>query len=333
MTRPSAKSRKSAKPVSPHRVRALIYDGLCVFEYGIVAEIFGLPRPELPDPLYNFKSIPIESGPLSMGPGLTLTAKGNLQALGAADTIIIPGWRHKDAPVPVTLCGALQKAHRRGARLVTICSGVYVLAAAGLLEGLTVTTHWRYAEDLAARYPNLSVEPQALYIEQGQILTSAGSSAGIDACLHLVRSDHGSAVANSVARRLVMHAYRQGDQAQYIEQPLPVSAADHRLGRLLEQITDTIDAPHTLASMAQMAGMSQRTFQRRFTELTGQAPGKWLTKERIHRARSLLESTNLTLEHISEQVGLSNSDALRYHFRQNLDISPASYRRRFKARA
>lgn len=318
---------------TPHKVAALVYDGLCAFEYGIAAEIFGLPRPELGAPLYTFRSIAFEPGPLSLSGGLTFQADHDLSALAETDTLIIPGWRGKDAPVPDDLCRAIRDAHARGVRMLTICSGVYVLAAAGLLSGKQVTTHWRYAEDLAAKYPDINVTAESLYIEDDNIITSAGSSAGIDACLHVVRSDYGAEIANSVARRLVMHAHRQGDQAQYIERPLPSAPDGERLSRVIAHVQSQIKEAHSVASLSRQAGMSSRTFQRRFIALTGLPPMKWVTSERVDAARLLLETTSLSVEAISESAGFSQAEALRYHFRKSLGVSPLSYRKRFKSPA
>ncbi len=316
-------------PHRPHRVAALIYDGLCAFEYGIVAEIFGLARPELGRVLYDFQPVALEAGPLRLSGGLKIEASGTKAALARAETLVIPGWRGKDAPVPEVICEAVRAADKRGVRILSICSGVYVLAASGLLDGKTVTTHWRYAADLAARYPNITVKSNKLYSQDGNIMTSAGSSAGIDACLELVRKDYGAKIANSVARRLVMPAHRQGDQAQYIEQPVPKTQEAHRLSAVLDDIRQRLSDNHTVSSMSEKAGMSGRTFQRRFAKLTGLSPIKWVTSERITQARLLLETTTLSIDAISYNIGFGTTEALRYHFRQGLGISPMSYRKRF----
>lgn len=318
-------------PHALHKVAAIVYDGLCAFEYGIAAEIFGLSRPEHGAPLYTFRSIAFEQGPLRLSGGLTFQADHDLTALAEVDTVIIPGWRDKDAPVSDALCQAVRDIHARGGRIVTICSGVYVLAAAGLLKGKRVTTHWRYAEDLAQKYPDIIVTANALYTEDDNIITSAGSSAGIDACLHVVRSDKGAEVANSVARRLVMHAHRQGDQAQYIERPVPEVPDSRRLAHVTKYVQTHIKETHSVASLSRQAGMSPRTFQRRFNALTGLPPMKWVISERVNAARVLLETTSLSVESISENTGFNQAEALRYHFRKSLGISPLNYRQRFKS--
>lgn len=250
--------------------------------------------------------------------------------LNRAHTIVVPGWRGKDEVVPESICQQLRTAHQRGARFLAICSGTYVLAAAGLLKSKRVTTHWRYAKDLRIQYPDIDVDENKLYIQDGNIVTSAGSSAGIDACLHIVRNDYGTEVANNVARRLVMHAHRQGSQAQFIEQPVPKLGEDRRLSSLIDQLRSDLSAQHQIDSLAKNVGMSSRTFQRRFVALTGVTVIKWLIRERVSRASELLESTELSIDRISQEVGFQSADTLRYHYRMSFDISPNEYRKRFR---
>jgi len=308
----------------------LVYDGLCSFEFGIAAEVFGLSRPELGRELYKFSSVALEKQTLRAAGGLNFKPSGKLADLKRAQTIVIPGWRGKDETVPESICQQLRTAHRRGARFVAICSGTYVLAAAGLLANKKATTHWRYAEDLRNQYPDIVVDENRLYVDEGNIVTSAGSSAGIDACLHIVRTDYGTEVANNVARRLVMHAYRQGSQAQFIDQPLPKLGNDQRLSALIDEIRGNLSAQYTIGSLAQLVGMSTRTFQRRFLALTGVTVIKWLIQERVSRASELLESTELSIERIGQEVGFQSADALRYHYRVSYEISPNEYRKRFR---
>ncbi|MBL4787324.1 MAG: transcriptional regulator FtrA [Cohaesibacteraceae bacterium] len=312
-----------------HNVVALVYDGLCTFEFGIVSEVFGLKRPEIKGPWYRFNSVAFDEGPLRAAGGLVFSATGTRTDFARADTIIVPGWCGKDIPVPENICQALRKAHKRGARIVSICSGIYVLAAAGLLDGRKATTHWRYVEDFSAKYPDVEIEPDSIYVGDGSIITSAGSSAGIDICLHIVRSDHGSKIANSVARRLVMHAHRQGGQAQFIEQPLPNENEADRLSGTLSHIRKHLDQNHNVTSLAQLSGMSARTFQRRFRALTGLPVGHWMTQERLTRACTLLETTKASLEQIASAVGVPNIENLQYHFRNKFGVSPGQYRKRF----
>ncbi len=315
---------------SPPLVAVLAYDGLCTFEFGVAVEVFGLPRPELGDGWYRFAVAALDPGPLRAMGGIQILADGGLEILERATTIVIPGWRGAKAPVPDRLIAALRDADARGARLLSICSGAFVLAAAGLLNGRRATTHWRYATDLRDRYPAIHVEPDVLYVDEGNILTSAGSAAGIDLCLHLVRRDFGPDAANSVARRLVVQPHREGGQAQFIETPVPTAREGARLGPLLDHIRERLAEDHPLESMANRAGMSLRTFLRRFNALTGMTPGEWLLAERLARARVLLESGDVSVEDVATQAGFGSAATLRHHFRQRLGISPTHYRARFR---
>lgn len=317
-------------PVNPP-VAVVAYDGLCTFEFGIAVEVFGLPRPEMGAGWYSFAVASADPGPLRATGGVRLVADGGLEALEGAGTVIVPGWRGADTPVPADLAAALRRAHGAGARLVSICSGVFVLAATGLLDGRRATTHWRYAGRLADAYPAIRFAPDVLYVDEGDVLTSAGSAAGIDLCLHIVRADHGPAAANRVARRLVVPAHREGGQAQYVERPVPPEREGARLGPLLDRMRGALDRAWSVDAMAAVAGMSRRTFLRRFHETTGQAPGDWLTAERLARARGLLETTGLSVEDITTACGFGSADTLRHHFRTRLGTTPARYRRRFGA--
>ncbi|MEM9402679.1 MAG: transcriptional regulator FtrA [Pseudomonadota bacterium] len=322
---------RSSRSGASRRVVALLYDGLCTFEFGIVAEVFGLPRPELDQDWYSFSTVSLEKGRLQAMGGVTVECRDNLGGIDGADTLIIPGWRGKDAPVPRRLTKAVRNAYAAGTRLVSICSGAYVLAAAGLLDNRRATTHWRYAADIRQKYPGVKLEPDRLYVDEGNIYTSAGSSAGIDLCLHIVRSDYGPEVANRVAKRLVMHAHRQGGQTQFIDQPVPVDYEADRLSDTIQYVRRHLDKPHTVASLADKARMSGRTFQRRFTALVGMPVGKWLTQERISTACNLLQSSDSTLDSISEAVGFSSAARLQYHFRKIYGVSPSDYRKRFSS--
>ncbi len=317
---------------SPVRVAALVYDNLCTFEYGIVCEVFGLPRPELGGDLYHLSTVAVESGPIRVVGGILVEASGTQEDLLKADLIVVPGWKGKDEPVPEVLCQIISSAHARGARLLSICSGSYVLAASGVLDGKRATTHWQYAQHFSEKFPKVSVETNDLYVDEGNIITSAGSSAGIDACLHVVRKDYGSKVANSVARRLVMHAHRQGGQAQFIEQPVPKDTNKHSLSMLMDRLRENLSDLHDIETMARVAQMSSRTFQRKFLALTGTPAKQWLIQERVARSCSLLETTKLALETISYEVGFPNAEAMRYHFKQSLGVTPKEYRRVFSAK-
>jgi AraC family transcriptional regulator, transcriptional activator FtrA len=325
---------KRATPAPPsRRVVVLAYDRLCTFEFGIVVEIFALPRPELAvDDWYRFGVCSLDPGPLKATGGVMVQPTGGLRGLQRAGTIVIPGWRDPDERPPERLLAALRAAHARGARLVTICSGVFVLAAAGLLDGRRATTHWRYVDRLRARYPKIRVEPDVLYVDDGSILTSAGSAAGIDLCLHIVRNDYGAEIANQVARRLIVPPQREGGQSQYI--PAPIRAeARHGLSRVLEWAERHLSEPLSVDRLARLAAMSPRTFARRFRDETGTTPHQWLTHQRLLAAQRRLETTQASIDAIAEAVGLQTAATLRLHFRRALRTTPTAYRRRFSVKA
>ncbi|MFG7038948.1 transcriptional regulator FtrA [Burkholderia pseudomallei] len=315
----------------PHLVVALAYDRLCTFEFGCVVELFALPRPELGVDWYRFAVCASEPGPVRAAGGIKVQAPYRLALMDRADTIVIPGWRDPDETPPEPLLKKLRAAHRRGARLCSICSGVFVLAAAGVLDGATVTTHWRYAERLQARYPALRVNPDALYVDAGQIVTSAGSAAGLDMLMHLVRRDHGSAIANRVAQRLVLPPHRDGGQAQFVPRPLPSVGGD-RLAKLIEWMRAHAGQPHTLASLAARAAMSPRTLQRQFRDATGLGPYEWLIRERVGLAKEMIErDPALPVARVAALAGFGSEESLRRHFRRIAATSPAAYRRSFDA--
>lgn len=315
----------------PHLVVALAYDRLCTFEFGCAVELFALPRPELGVDWYRFAVCASEPGPVRAAGGIKVQAPYRLALMDRADTIVIPGWRDPDETPPEPLLKKLRAAHRRGARLCSICSGVFVLAAAGVLDGATVTTHWRYAERLQARYPALRVNPDALYVDAGRIVTSAGSAAGLDMLMHLVRRDHGSAIANRVAQRLVLPPHRDGGQAQFVPRPLPSVGGD-RLAKLIDWMRAHAGQPHTLASLAARAAMSPRTLQRQFRDATGLGPYEWLIRERVGLAKEMIErDPALPVARVAALAGFGSEDSLRRHFRRIAATSPAAYRRSFDA--
>lgn len=314
-------------------VVVLAYDGLCTFEFGIAVEIFALPRPEMGEEWYRFAVAGVDPGELRATGGFRLVVDGGLELLSEAGTIIVPGWRGADVPVPAALCEQLVAAHQRGARILSICSGVFVLAAAGLLDNRQATTHWRYTDLLQQRYPAIKVTPDVLYIDNGDVLTSAGSAAGIDLCLHLVRRDYGSVAANRVARRLVVSPHRDGGQAQFIQQAVPVAYEGHRLGALFDYLHARLAEPHTVESLAKFVGMSPRTFLRRFNATTGKTPAQWLLHARLSRSQDLLENSQLSIERIAEVVGFGSVATMRHHFKNQLSTTPAAYRKGFYSSA
>ncbi|CAN5437574.1 transcriptional regulator FtrA [soil metagenome] len=313
------------------RVVALAYDGLCTFEFGVAVELFGLPRPEMGPDWYEFATAAIEPGPLRGLGGVQVVADGGLELVEAAGTIIAPGWRGADTPVPPPLIEALQVAHANGGRVMSICSGVFVLAAAGLLVGRRATTHWRYVDTLRAMYSDIDVQPDVLYVDEDDVLTSAGSAAGLDLGLHLIRRDFGPEAANSVARRLVIPPHRDGGQAQFIQRPVPIAHEASRLSPILDRMRADLAHDHGVKTLADAAGMSPRTFLRRFEAATGVTPARWLLAERLARARELLETTPAGVEQIAQAVGFG-APALRHHFRKSLATTPQAYRARFGSR-
>ena len=311
-----------------HLVVALAYDGLCTFEFGCTVELFALERPELGVDWYDFAVCAVEPGPIRAAGGITVQAPYDPSLLERADTIVIPGWRNADEEPPPALLAQIRAAHARGARLCTICSGVFVLAAAGVLDGLRATTHWRYVERLERRYPRVRVLADDLYVDEGQVITSAGSAAGLDMLLHLVRRDYGARVGNMVAQRLVVAPHREGGQAQFLPRPM-AHDEQGRLSRLMDWLRSHPAEPHTVASMAERAAMSPRTLQRQFQDATGMGPVEWLVRERVAIAKDLLESPDIALAKVAERAGFGSEESLRHHFRRVASTTPGAYRRAF----
>lgn len=318
------------KPRDPKRVAALAYDGLGTFEFGIVVEVFGLRRTGLGVKWYDFEVCSLERGPIRAAGGVQVQTRRGLAALREAGTIIIPGWRKEEETPPRELLNALRSAHAQGARLISICSGVFLLAATGLLEGKSVTAHWRHIDLFKSRFPNIRVEPDVLYVDEGSILTSAGSAAGIDLCLHIVRKDYGAEIANQIARRLVMPPHREGGQAQFIEAPMRCEAGEG-LARVLEWAQSKLGQTLQVDDLARRAAMSERTFARRFRAETGTTPHRWLTHQRVMEAQRRLEKTDASIDQIAEAVGLQTAATLRHHFNRLVGTSPSAYRRQFSA--
>lgn len=311
-----------------HLVVALAYDRLCTFEFGCAVELFALERPELGVHWYDFAVCAVEEGPIRAAGGITVQAPYTPELLALADTIIIPGWRDADELPPPQLLEWIRAAHARGARLCSICSGVFVLAAAGVLDGQRATTHWRYAERLARRYPEIDVQPDDLYVDNGQVITAAGSAAGLDMLLHLVRRDHGAKVGNMVAQRLVVAPHREGGQAQFLPRPM-AQGEQGRLSKLMDWLRSHPEQPHTVASMAERAAMSPRTLQRQFQQATGFGPIEWLIRERVAIVKEMLEEPDVPLTQIAKRAGFGSEESLRHHFRRLASTTPGAYRKRF----
>lgn len=311
-------------------VVALVYDGLCTFEFGVAVEVFGLPRPELGESWYRFAVASVDQGELRATGGVRIVVDGGYELLQEADTIVIPGWRDVSSPVPEALCDALREAHQRGCRIISICSGVFVLAAAGLLDDRKATTHWRYVSELQRRFPAINVVEDVLYVGHHDVLTSAGSAAGIDLCLHVVRTDFGLEIANNVARRLVLQPHRDGSQTQQQLRPVARSRESQRFGLLLDWLHNNIAQKHTLDALASQVGMSPRTLMRRFQESTGLTPARWLMNERLNRAQQALNTSHISIEQIAQQTGFGSANSLRYHFQKRFGISPQALRNQMR---
>lgn len=309
-------------------VCVLAYDGLCTFEFGIAVELFALPRPEF-ERWYQFAAVKAEPGPVHATGGIRIEAEEDLTRLQYASLIIVPGWRGADVPVPAELCEALRAAYSNGARIASICSGVFVLAATGLLDGKRATTHWRYTDLLAEKYPQITVDPDVLFVDEGQVFSSAGSAAGLDLGLHIIRQDFGAKAAASVARRLVLPAQRDGGQRQFVPRPIPEKRGGSGIAALQDQVRAALNENWSLNRMAEAAAMSERTLARRFSEESGQTPHRWLTGERVARAAELIEAGDVPLTDVWSYCGFGSAETFRREFRKALGVPPVRYRERF----
>lgn len=317
------------RSLTPHRIAALAYPGMAPFELGVVVEVFGLPRPELDLPSwYRLEVCAVTPGPQPAVGGISIEVQHGLEILAEADTVVVPGWPIEDE-VPEVLQQQIRAAHARGARIVSICSGAFVLAATGLLDGRRAATHWRYADRLAERYPAVKVDRDVLYVDEGELLSSAGSAAGIDLCLHLVRADHGAAIANQVARRLVTPPHRDGGQAQYIEAPVAADD-DSRIHDVIAWLERDLARTVSVGDLAARAHLSERQFTRRFRDVTGESPNEWLIGQRIAASLALLEAGDDPVERVATAVGFQTVVTFRHHFRSRLQTSPTAYRRAFR---
>ena len=313
-------------------VAVVVHEGASLFELSVAYDVFGTDRSAIfGAPLYRLLVCGAEPGMVTMDGGLQIGVPHGLDAITRVDTVIVAPTERPD-DVPEATYRALNDAHDRGCRIISLCTGAFILAGAGLLDGRRVTTHWFECDRLAERYPQLTVDPRVLFVDDGDILTSAGSAASIDLCLHLVRLDHGSAVAAQVARDMVVPPQRDGGQAQFIETPMPALDSSNMLADTVTWLQEHIDEPVTIDDLAARSAMSPRTFARRFRAGTGTTPYQWMLRQRLQLAQRLLETTDLSIDTVAARSGLGTAANLRKHFGRVVDISPQSYRRTFKDR-
>ena len=308
-------------------VAVVVYDGVWPFELGVLCEAWATDRSDQGLPTFDFALCAPNAGRVTTAAGFGLWVEHDLGRVAEADLVAIPAVP-RDQPVPESVVRVLQEAYERGARVMSVCSGAFALGEAGLLDGRSCTTHWMYTDELAERFPKANVIPEVLYVDEDPIITGAGSAAGLDAALHLYRKEFGGNVASMVARRMVMPPQRDGGQAQFIRSAVPDCDAE-TLGPLLTWITEHLDEPMTVESLARQSAMSARTFARRFREETGTTPHAWITSQRVTRAEELLETTNRSVDQVADDVGFVNAATLRHHFTRARGVSPQRYRRTF----
>jgi AraC family transcriptional activator FtrA len=309
-------------------VAVMLIDDSAPFEFGVVCEVFGIDRTEDGVPPFDFRICGERAGePVRLSVGVQIVPEYGLEALEDADLVALPAAFIRDE-YPQAVLDAVVAAHARGAVLLSVCSGAFVLGAAGLLDGRRCTTHWRHTDELAKRFPGAELDPDVLFVDDGEIITSAGTAAGIDACLHLVRRELGTAAATAIARRMVVPPQRDGGQRQYVAAPIPECEADS-LEPLLSWMLETLDTEHTVASLARRAQLSTRTLARRFAAETGTTPQRWLATQRVSHARRLLEETGWAVDEIARICGFGSAALLRHHFRRAVGVTPMDYRRTF----
>ena len=314
----------------PHTVATVVAPKVAMFELAVACEVFGLDRRELVDPWYRHLVCAAGPPPLRSPEGIEVHAPYGLDDVAAADTVVVPAWPYESYPPTDELLEAIRAAHTRGARMMSVCTGAFLLAAAGLLDGKRATTHWMHAAELARRYPRVKVDPKVLYVDAGDVLTSAGTAAGIDLCLHVVRHDHGAEVANAVARRMVVPPHRDGGQAQFVDLPVAGAAGDDPLVAVLEWTMENLDLPLSVGQLARRAAMSPRTFARRFRAATGTTPHRWILRQRLLLAQRLLETTEEPIGWVAARCGFTGAAGLRMHFSREVGASPLAYRNAFR---
>lgn len=312
-------------------VAALVWDRVAPFELGVVCEAFGLDRSDMGLPVLDFAVCGVTPGRVASSTGFDLVVEHGLERVAEADLVVVPAMKGGE-PTPDEALDALRAAVDRGARVMSVCSGAFALGEAGLLDGRECTTHWMYTDLLATRFPEATVIPEVLYVDAGQVITSAGSAAGLDASLHLWRMEYGAAAASMVARRMVVPPHREGGQAQFIERPVPVCDSE-ALAPLLDWIGNHLGEELDVEMLARQMHMSPRTFARRFKEETGTTPYSWILGERVRAAQELLERTDHSIDWVAGEVGFGNAATLRHHFGRKRGVSPQEYRRTFRTPA
>lgn len=319
--------------MTPFRsVAAYVHDRAGAFGVGIVSEVFGYDRSDRGMPGFDFALCTDEPGPLRTDTGLTLLVEHGLDRLAGADLVVVMSWDDFQHEPSAEALAAIHKAYDNGGIIATYCTGTYVLAASGLLDGKRATTHWRWASELATRFPAVRVEPEVLYIDQGRLVTGAGAAAGIDLCLYLLRREYGAAVANTVARDMVVPPHREGGQAQYVQTPMPADCDDDRLSEVISWARANLERPLTVEELAARALMSPRSFARNFKAVTGATPHAWLLGQRLHRAEELLETADVPVEEVARRSGFGTAAALREQFVRRRGVPPRDYRRAFSQR-
>jgi len=313
----------------PGRVAVIIYDQIGAFTLGVALEVFGRALPDEGYPGYDVSIVSAEGRSVTAFGGMRISATAGMAELRQARLILIPAWRSNHERPPEKLLSELRRAAARGAILVSICDGAFVLAHAGLLDGRRATTHWADLADLKSHFPDIRAEDDVLYVDEGNIITSAGGASGIDACLHLVRRDFGTRVANAVARRMVIPPHRDGGQRQYVANPLPVHAG-RTLSASMDWARSQLHKPISVAEFAREAAMSERTFMRRFQEEVGASPKSWIASERMRLAQEILESTETPLAEVGLAVGYTSPETFRSAFRRIVGVPPSTYRSRFR---
>ncbi|PLP60942.1 AraC family transcriptional regulator [Mesorhizobium loti] len=315
-----------------HTIAIVAFEGISPFHLSVPCIVFGDDLLKLGAPGYRLLICGENVGPVATMSGFRIEVEHDLSSLAEADTVIVPAWRDPDERPPQALLHALKAAHGRGARVVGLCLGTFVLAEAGLLDGRTVSTHWAWADEFERCHPHVTLNQNALYIDDGNILTSAGTAAALDCCLHIVRRDHGAEIANRVARRLVVAPHRHGGQAQYIEKPLPKGSDQDQIGAAISWAVENLNEPLSLDQLAARAGMSLRSFTRHFRKKTGTTFTQWLLNHRLAAAQRLLETGSCSVDNVAEMAGFGSTVSLRQHFTRTFSISPANYRRQFQNR-